>query len=51
MTTNFYDMAVKVIGELPETSYYLYDLMTIGLITMTIGLIVVPLIIIFRKCF
>lgn len=45
----FYEMSVKIIGELPSTSLWIYDITTLFLIIVAICILVIPISIMFRK--
>lgn len=45
----FYEMATSIIGELPNTSLWIYDIMTILLIIVSICILIIPISIVFRK--
>lgn len=45
----FYEMSVKIIGELPETSFWIYDLMTVFLIIAVFCVFIIPISIMFKK--
>lgn len=44
----FYDMSIKIIGELPISSQWMYDLGTLFLVICSICLIVIPITLIFK---
>lgn len=46
---SFYEMSTKIIGELPNTSLWIYDVTTIFLIIVAICILVIPISIMFRK--
>lgn len=45
----FYEMAQSIIGELPETSLFIYDITTLFLIIVSICIFVIPISVMFRK--
>ena len=48
---NFYEMAQQLLGELPESSLFLYDVTTILLIVFTLFLVIFPVALISRHKF
>lgn len=44
----FYEMSVKIIGELPQTSLWIYDIATIFLVISAFCLIIIPCGLIFK---
>lgn len=49
LNINFYEMAVSLLGELPETSQYLYDITTILFILVALFIVIFPLAMIYRS--
>ena len=49
MEIGFYEMAVKIIGDIPNTLFWLYDLSTVFLVISAFCLIIIPVSIIFKK--
>lgn len=49
MDISFYEMATRIVGELPNTLYWLYDLTTVFLVISTFCVFIIPISIIFRK--
>ena len=49
MDLNFYEMAIRLIGEVPNTLTWLYDLTTIFLVISAFCVLIIPVSIIFRK--
>ena len=49
MEISFYEMAVRIIGELPNTLTWLYDLTTIFLVISAFCVFIIPISIIFKK--
>lgn len=47
--TNFYEMAVKLIGDLPSSSLWIYDLGAIFLVICAFCLFVIPCALIFKR--
>ena len=45
----FYEMSVKIIGELPNTSLWIYDIVAIFLVICAFCLIVIPCSLMFKK--
>lgn len=45
----FYEMSVKIIGELPNTSLWIYDVVTLFLIIVDVCILVIPISLMFRK--
>ena len=48
LNIDFYAMAQSLLGELPETSAYLYDITTIILIILALFIMFLPLAMIFK---
>lgn len=48
MIETFYNMATKIIGELPNTSLWIYDMTTIFLIISAFCLFIIPISLIFK---
>jgi len=46
---SFYEMSTKIIGDLPNTSFWIYDATTIFLIIVAICILVIPISLMFRK--
>ncbi len=46
---DFYEMSHQILGELPETSLYLYDLVTIILIIFAFFILILPIALILHK--
>ena len=46
----FYEMSVKIIGELPNTSLWIYDIFTMFLLICSICMFVIPISLIFKRC-
>lgn len=49
MEIGFYDMAVKIIGNVPDTLFWIYDLTTIFLVISAFCLIIIPVSLIFKR--
>ena len=49
MEYTFYEMSQKIIGELPNTALWIYDLTTIFLIISAFCLIIIPISLIFKR--
>lgn len=49
MYISFYEMAVKIIGDVPSTLLWLYDLTTIFLVISAFCLIIIPISLIFKR--
>ena len=49
MLETFYEMSVKIIGELPNSSLWIYDMSTIFLIISAFCLFIIPISLIFRS--
>lgn len=49
MEIGFYEMAVKIIGEVPNTLLWVYDLTTIFLVISAFCLLIIPISLIFKK--
>ena len=49
MDISFYEMATRLVGELPNTLYWLYDLTTVFLVISAFCVFIIPISIIFRK--
>lgn len=45
----FYEMSVKIIGELPNTALWIYDISTIFLVITAFCVMVIPISIMFRR--
>ena len=45
----FYEMSVKIIGELPETSLWIYDIGTIMLVLSAFLLFIIPISLMFKR--
>lgn len=45
----FYEMSVKIIGELPNTSLWIYDTVTIFLIICAFCMVVIPVSLVFKR--
>ena len=45
----FYEMSVKIIGELPNTALWIYDISTIFLVICAFCIMVIPISIMFKK--
>lgn len=45
----FYEMSVKVIGELPNTSFWIYDIVTIFFIICAFCMVVIPTSLVFKR--
>lgn len=45
---SFYEMAVHLLGELPQTSYWMYDMLTMFLFILAILVFVIPISLIFK---
>ena len=45
----FYEMSVKIIGDLPNTSLWIYDITILFLIIVAVCILVIPISIMFRK--
>lgn len=45
----FYEMSVKIIGELPNTALWIYDISTIFLVICAFCVFVIPISIMFKK--
>ena len=45
----FYEMSVKIIGELPNTSLWIYDITTLFLIIVAVCILVIPISLVFRR--
>lgn len=45
----FYEMSVKIIGVLPDSALWIYDLATIFLVICAFCVFVIPISIIFKK--
>ena len=50
MSYSFYDMAVKLIGQVPDTLLWLYDLGTVFLVITAFCVMIIPISIIFKRC-
>lgn len=46
--TSFYEMSTKLLGELPSTSFWMYDLLTVFLFICAICVFIIPISIIFK---
>lgn len=46
----FYEMSVKLIGELPSTSLWIYDIATIFLVISAFCVLIIPISLIFKRC-
>lgn len=51
VNVNFYEMAKQLLGELPQSSMFLYDVTTILLIVFTLFLVIFPIVLISRYKF
>lgn len=49
MTISFYEMSLRLLGELPNTLTWLYDLTTAFLVISAFCILIIPISIIFRK--
>lgn len=49
MEIGFYEMALKIIGTVPDTLFWLYDLTTVFLVISAFCLIIIPVSILFKK--
>lgn len=49
MIETFYNMSLKIIGDLPITSYWIYDLTTIFLIISAFCLFIIPISLMFKS--
>ena len=49
MNMSFYEMSQHILGTLPETLQWLYDLTTVFLVISTFCVFIIPISIIFRK--
>ena len=49
MTQSFYQMALGLIGEVPDTLTWLYDLTTVCLVLSAFALLIIPVSIIFKR--
>ena len=49
MEIGFYDMAVKIIGNVPDTLFWIYDITTIFLVISAFCLIIIPVSLIFKR--
>lgn len=49
MEYTFYEMAVKIIGSVPDTLLWLYDLTTIFLVISAFCLLIIPISLIFKR--
>ncbi|MDO4962605.1 MAG: hypothetical protein Q4E75_00675 [bacterium] len=49
MDISFYNMSVRILGELPITLTWLYDLTTLFLVITTFCVFIIPISIIFKK--
>ncbi len=45
----FYEMSVKLVGELPSTSLWIYDIVTMFLLICSICMLVIPTSLIFKR--
>ena len=45
----FYEMSTKIIGDLPNTSLWIYDITTLFLIIVAVCILVIPISLMFRK--
>ena len=45
----FYEMSVKIIGDLPNTGLWIYDIATIFLVITAFCVMIIPISIMFRK--
>jgi len=45
----FYEMTVKIIGPLPDTSLWIYDIGTIMLVITAFLVFIIPISLIFKK--
>ena len=49
MEYTFYEMAVEIIGSVPDTLLWLYDLTTIFLVISAFCLLIIPISLIFKR--
>lgn len=49
MLETFYNMSLKLVGELPNTSFWIYDIVTIFLIISAFCIFIIPISLIFRS--
>jgi len=49
MEIGFYEMALKIIGDVPNTLFWLYDLTTVFLVISAFCLIIIPVSLIFKR--
>ena len=49
MEYTFYEMAVKMIGSVPDTLFWIYDITTIFLVISAIFLLIIPISLIFKR--
>lgn len=49
MEYTFYEMAVKIIGSVPDTLFWIYDLTTIFLVISAFCLLIIPISLIFKR--
>ena len=49
MNISFYEMATRLVGEVPNTLNWLYDLTTVFLIISAFCVFIIPISIVFKK--
>lgn len=49
MEISFYDMAVRIVGEVPTSLNWIYDFTTLCLICCAFALIIIPVSLIFKR--
>lgn len=49
MEIGFYEMALKIIGNVPDTLFWIYDITTIFLVISAFCLIIIPISLIFKR--
>ena len=49
MEIGFYEISTKIIGSVPETLFWIYDLTTIFLVISCFALLIIPISLIFKR--
>lgn len=49
MSVSFYDMAVRIVGQVPTSLNWIYDFVTLCLICCAFALIIIPVSLIFKR--
>ena len=49
MELSFYEMSTHILGELPNTLYWLYDLTTVFLVISAFCVFIIPISLIFKR--